>query len=795
MGGDIMQTELFGKKLKDKGVSNYGDYISQQSGKEYNTNIVEKIKNTCDKLLIDGKLLRPEQLKQGYSLFAERFGPEKLGNLDGELLLDIMFNIGNRSGLFYWLEFKNDEEFNTFDFGSIAGGSAFKYIMYKRNLDGKWATGNPQSPTILSTEQAVILGREIRDKLIMGAAEIKKLENNIDEEKYSRLAISLQKVINIKNTNTEMSRLGWVHKYYHMIYPNIIDDFHSIKWQRHGLICCGIKPISDSLYSMAGQYIKLSLECGLPVNYITSAINDLFGSPINYFRVGTSDGKTSFWNDMRNGSYISVGWQKLGNLKEYEEQDKTSLKAKLVNVLEKEYPNTPQVIGRSANQVLLFYFNINPQDIIVATDGEKVLGVGQAVGGYEYKDGLHFPHLIKVDWIYIAETRLPKPKEGIRTTVYQYKEIENILAIEKLANTPFIENQDDPDVVIPLTSLTGINLLIENTLARKKQIILFGPPGTGKTYHAEKACLEIAARNNFSKAYINLSVDEKIQVSGNEDIRGYVRICCFHPSYGYEDFIEGIKPNAGDGQVIFELEDGIFKELCIDAKKEPTKQFYLIIDEINRGDVSRIFGELITLIEVDKRGKNLILPLSKNSFAVPENVYIVGTMNTADRSIALLDVALRRRFAFIELMPEYSFFKDTIFDGLPLAEWLRGLNKRICENIGKDARNLQIGHSYFLEKEKAVTDSEKFKRIIREDILPLIEEYCYGDYSLMSKILGDGIIDVKNQSVRYELFSSSDIADLVNALLSPCPELRTELGYENGDGENSIDEDDEGDIQ
>jgi 5-methylcytosine-specific restriction protein B len=421
--------------------------------------------------------------------------------------------------------------------------------------------------------------------------------------------------------------------------------------------------------------------------------------------------------------------------------------------------------------------------------------VGQAVDGYEYKEGLPFPHLIKVDWIYIAETRLPIPREGILTTVYQYKEIDNILAIEKLAQTSFFEFSDNPDDVIPITPLTGINLQIESTLTRKKQIILYGPPGTGKTYHAEKACLEIAARNNFGKAYANLSDSERLRVSCSGDNKGFVRICCFHPSYGYEDFIEGIKPSAVNGQNVFELEDGIFKEICNDATEEPTKKFYLIIDEINRGDISRIFGELIMLIEAGKRGKKLFLPLSKKPFAVPDNIYIVGTMNTADRSIALLDVALRRRFGFIELMPEYSFFMNVVFDGLPLDEWLKGLNKRICQYIGKDARNLQIGHSYFLEREKAVTDNEKFKRIIKEDIIPLIEEYCYGDYSLMSKILGDGIVDVKNQQIRYELFSSSDFSDLINALLSPCPELRAATEGESSDVVNLDGENNEEEIQ
>ena len=164
----------------------------------------------------------------------------------------------------------------------------------------------------------------------------------------------------------------------------------------------------------------------------------------------------------------------------------------------------------------------------------------------------------------------------------------------------------------------------------------------------------------------------------------------------------------------------------------------MIIDEINRGDISRIFGELIMLIEVGKRNKDIVLPISWKPFRVPENVYIIGTMNTADRSIALLDVALRRRFGFIELMPDYSLLENVNFEGLPLDKWLKEVNKEIINNIGKDARNLQIGHSYFLENEKPIMDIYKFKDIVKEDIIPLIEEYCYGDYDLMANILGQG---------------------------------------------------------
>jgi 5-methylcytosine-specific restriction protein B len=146
----------------------------------------------------------------------------------------------------------------------------------------------------------------------------------------------------------------------------------------------------------------------------------------------------------------------------------------------------------------------------------------------------------------------------------------------------------------------------------------------------------------------------------------------------------------------------------------------LIIDEINRGNISRIFGELITLIENEKRGKKMILPLSGESFSIPENVYLVGTMNTADRSIALLDVALRRRFGFIELMPDYSLLLNVTIEDLPVGLWLSELNKRIVEHAGRDARNLQIGHSFFMEKGEPIKDFDQLRRVIEEDVIPLI---------------------------------------------------------------------------
>ena len=249
----------------------------------------------------------------------------------------------------------------------------------------------------------------------------------------------------------------------------------------------------------------------------------------------------------------------------------------------------------------------------------------------------------------------------------------------------------------------------------------------------------------------------------------------FHQSFGYEDFIEGIKPVLSEeetvGEVGYRIEDGIFKVLCKRAKNDPNSRYAIFIDEINRGNISAIFGELITLIETDKRAgmKNeisLTLPYSKESFSVPHNVDIYGTMNTADRSVEALDTALRRRFSFVEMLPNASFLKEIQLKDseIDLSKLLVAINERIEVLVDRDHT---IGHAFFI----GVTSLDELRIVFKNKIIPLLQEYFYGDYHKMELIIGEEFFNkpkintikfaVKSDSIDREgvVYHLKDIAD------------------------------------
>lgn len=289
---------------------------------------------------------------------------------------------------------------------------------------------------------------------------------------------------------------------------------------------------------------------------------------------------------------------------------------------------------------------------------------------------------------------------------------------EKVADTSAEYNfADDPDK--PFISEEKFNEVVE-LLFRKKNIILQGAPGVGKTFLARKVAYQL----------IGQMKDENIETVQ------------FHQSYSYEDFMQGIRPKTS-GE--FKVRNGIFYNFCERAKENAEETYVFIIDEINRGNLSKVFGELMMLIESDKRSPRYALKLTYSEeeslkFYVPENVYIIGCMNTADRSIAIVDYALRRRFAFCPIEPELG----ESFKAFLCSELSKEFVNKICDKLNRVNSiiretsslgiGLEIGHSYFCQISSVDDENEWWKSICKYELFPYLQEICFENEELCNEL-------------------------------------------------------------
>ncbi len=384
-----------------------------------------------------------------------------------------------------------------------------------------------------------------------------------------------------------------------------------------------------------------------------------------------------------------------------------------------------------------------PGDIILVRTGVKS---GRAIGivyrnDYAEAEGINENSAIHVLWINKLKKELFGQTErsgfneaGLKTysafeKAKYYKPSFNLIK-SWTANSH--GNDSEHEINVPKPEV--------DTLKSPLNQILYGPPGTGKTWNAANYALAIIEGKSLDE--LQSEDDKEVKQRFDELKRdGQIAMVTFHQNFTYEDFIEGIRPVLKDdksGDVRYELFPGVFKEIAERAHDNRQKKYILIIDEINRGNIAKIFGELITLLEPSKRLRQadettVTLPYSKKNFGVPDNLYIIGTMNTADRSIALLDTALRRRFEFIEMLPDSSHDGiGTDIEGVNCRELLAAMNKRIHFLLDREH---QIGHTYFM----GVKDMDSLAKTFRNKIIPLLQEYFYDNWEKIDLVFNNNV--------------------------------------------------------
>ena len=421
----------------------------------------------------------------------------------------------------------------------------------------------------------------------------------------------------------------------------------------------------------------------------------------------------SKWSECTEKGIMLIGWGEIGDLTRF--TSKSEMKAAMQDTYgdNKPYRNAALATWQFANEM-------KPGDIVFAKQGMyKIIGRGIVESGYIYDDSSEdeYNNTRKVKWTDIGEWEHPgQAVMKTLTDITQYTEY-----VEKL-NAMFDTEDDDDDIDVeeePLNTYTKENFLadvyisekqydtLEGLLKKKLNVILQGAPGVGKTYAAKRL------------AYSMMGVKDPERV----------QLVQFHQSYSYEDFVEGFRPSSTG--MNFEIKKGAFYNFCKKASDDKENEYFFIIDEINRGNLSKIFGELFMLIEADKRGNDIQLLYSSDKFSVPKNVYIIGMMNTADRSLAMIDYALRRRFAFFEMKPAFESegFREYQY-GLEndkfnkLIDCVISLNQKIADDDSL-GEGFCIGHSYFCDieeiKENTLTD------IVEFEIIPLLKEYWFDE--------------------------------------------------------------------
>ena len=648
--------------------------------------------------------------------FINHFGIEHLKSLSGkELLTSLFYNDkGNKLNLCYVLEMDKDMREI---FGSIAGGAAYKFGVFFHKKTQSWTCGSPAKPVKLTENEAIQKAEEIRNDLVAGAEIISSFGPLNSTADYEQLYKQLEHISGINTV--------WRMKYYQMLFPILFAPFYGQDIQLDVLHFLNQTP-SEIPFIRMGQIALFSKKCNIPgivFGHIwgrsTNHNNKSNDSETNtlsdkkhklHYWMYTVFDDTS-WMECQQKEIMVLGMDDIGDYSQYD--SKESLRQELIST----YDNSTS----RKNQALMAWNFANKlaiNDVVFAKRSNTLVGKGIVTGDYIFDDSRQeYKNIRTVKWLQISEWEHPGKSVAKRLTdITPYTDyIEKLITIFTPDELDDVDTQ--PEVDYPEYSsadfLSDVYMseqdyeTLVNVLKMKKNIILQGAPGVGKTFTAKRLAYSIIGAKNPDR----------------------VQMIQFHQSYSYEDFIEGYRPTENG----FTIKKGSFYKFCKLAEDDDENDYFFIIDEINRGNLSKIFGELFMLIEKDKRGIELQLLYSDENFSVPPNVYIIGMMNTADRSLAMLDYALRRRFSFFTMKPGFNTpgfqaYQDSLKSDAfnKLIACVKQLNSKIAEDISL-GEGFCIGHSYFCGLTPETANTQTLSSIVEYELIPLLKEYWFDE--------------------------------------------------------------------